>query len=47
MATGQPNPDFDAEPWCDGGTDTQATPEVLLVQADVSELPPVDPTAGQ
>jgi hypothetical protein len=39
MATGTPNPDFDAEPWCDGGTDNPPEPEVIVVQADVSELP--------
>lgn len=42
MAIGTPNPDFDAEPWCqDGPADA---PEVILVQADVSELPPEQPT---
>jgi hypothetical protein len=37
------NPDFDAEPWCDGGTDAPTAPDPILVQADVSDLPPVDP----
>lgn len=41
MATGTPNPDFDAEPWCQ--PDPEPAPEVILVQADVSELPPETP----
>lgn len=44
MATGTPNPDFNAEPWC---TDAPATPEIILVQADVSELPPETPPTPQ
>lgn len=34
---GTPNPDFNAESWC---TDASPAPEVILVQMDVSELPP-------
>lgn len=36
MAIGTPNPDFDAEPWCE----PEPQPEPIIVQMDVSELPP-------
>lgn len=32
---GTPNPDFDAEPWCDN--DQPVEPDGILVQADTSE----------
>lgn len=40
MAIGTPNPDFNAEAWCDTAN---AAPEPIIVQMDVSELPPEIP----
>jgi len=34
---GTPNPDFDAEPWCD---ETPAQPEVIWVQATTEPMRP-------